>query len=66
MLLTVVVDTLGRAKSVQIKTSSGHDRLDQAARKGVERWTFVPGKRGGVPVETTVEVPIPFGLDPPQ
>ena len=60
VLLAVVVDADGRAKSVSIKTSSGYERLDQSALKAVSAWTFVPGKRNGVPVEMTVEVPIRF------
>jgi protein TonB len=60
VLLSVLVDAEGRAKAVSIKTSSGFERLDQSALQAVTGWTFVPGKRNGVPVEMTVDVPIRF------
>ncbi len=64
VLLTVVVDPEGRPKSISVKTSSGYERLDQAALKAVSGWSFVPGKRNGVPTEMAVEVPIRF--KPPE
>ena len=60
VLLSVLVDAEGRAKAVSIKTSSGFERLDQSALQAVTGWTFVPGKRNGVAVEMTVDVPIRF------
>ena len=36
--------------------------LDQSAMKGVRKWTFHPGKRGGEAVEMWVKVPIRFRL----
>lgn len=64
VLLAVVVDAEGHAKSVSVKISSGFERLDQAALKAVTGWSFVPGKRNGVPTEMAVEVPIRF--KPPE
>lgn len=64
VLLAVVVDAEGRPKSISVKMSSGFERLDQAALKAVAGWTFVPGKRNGVPAEMAVEVPIRF--KPPE
>ena len=64
VLLAVVVDAEGHPKSVSVKISSGFERLDQAALKAVTGWTFVPGKRNGVPTEMAVEVPIRF--KPPE
>lgn len=64
VLLAVVVDAEGRPKSVSVKITSGFERLDQAALKAVTGWTFVPGKRNGVPTEMAVEVPIRF--KPPE
>jgi protein TonB len=64
VLLAVVVDAEGRPKSISVKTSSGYERLDQAALKAVAGWTFVPGKRNGVPSEMAVDVPIRF--KPPE
>jgi protein TonB len=60
--LSVLVGADGRPKDVKIKTSSGFERLDRAAREAVLGWTFVPGKRAGVPEEMWYDLPMPFKL----
>lgn len=60
VILGVLVGVDGRAKEVGVKTSSGYERLDQAAREAVLEWAFVPGKRNGAAVEMWVDVPIRF------
>jgi protein TonB len=61
VLLEVVVAPDGRASRVSVHQSSGHPMLDTSAADTVRtRWRFVPARRGGVPVESTVTVPIRF------
>ena len=60
VILHVLVGVDGRVREVSLKSSSGFERLDQAAREAVLAWTFVPGKRNGAAVEMTVDVPIRF------
>ena len=60
--LLVLVGVDGRAKEVKVKTGSGFERLDRAAREAVVGWTFVPAKRAGVPEDMWYELPIPFRL----
>lgn len=62
VLVRVLVTDTGLAKDVQIKSSSGFFRLDNAALEAVTHWRFVPGKRGGVPGTMWFTVPITFGL----
>lgn len=62
VVLRVTVSSEGRPQAVSLHQSSGFDRLDQAAIKGVKRWRFVPAKRGEQPVESTVNVPVQFTL----
>ena len=62
VILSVLVQPDGKAKTVEVKTSSGRKILDQAATQTVQRWTFVPARRGETPVEGWVEVPIDFRL----
>ena len=62
VLLRVFVDVEGRAEQVELKSSSGFPRLDQAAEDAVQRWKFVPAKRGNEVVATWVAVPIVFNL----
>jgi protein TonB len=48
---------------VQVRDSSGHPRLDEAARRAVQTWRFVPAKRGEEPVAAWVLVPVSFRLE---
>lgn len=60
--LRVVVSETGEALSVEIARSSGYSRLDDAARRAVARWRFVPSKRGSTPVQGIALVPLAFSL----
>lgn len=62
VVLRVFVDVEGRAEQIEIKSSSGFPRLDQAAEDAVRRWKFVPARRGDEVVATWVAVPIIFNL----
>ena len=63
VLLRVLVNVNGSADEVQLRTSSGYARLDEAARDTVRRWKFVPAKRGAEPVPAWVLIPISFRLE---
>ena len=64
VVLRVLVNTSGTADQVQVHASSGHVRLDESARDTVlQRWRFVPAKRGAQAIPAWVLIPISFGLD---
>ena len=63
VVLRVLVSVAGRAEDVQVRSSSGSVRLDDAARDAVRRWKFVPAKRGTEPVAAWVLIPISFRLE---
>lgn len=63
VILRVQVNAQGSANEVQVRTSSGFERLDEAARETVRRWRFAPAKRGGEPVPAWVLIPISFRLE---
>jgi periplasmic protein TonB len=63
VLLRVFVNAEGAAEQVQIRKSSGHELLDQAAHDTVHRWRFVPARQGDQPVAAWVLVPIVFRLE---
>ena len=63
VILRVSVTPQGTADNVEIKTSSGSARLDEAAQKTVRTWKFVAAKRGDTPVQSWVLVPIIFKLE---
>jgi protein TonB len=62
VVLRVHVSDDGTPTQVQLKTSSSHPRLDDAALEAVRRWRFVPARRGDAPVAAWVLVPISFSL----
>lgn len=63
VILRVLVNPAGTADKVELRTSSGFDRLDDAALDAVRRWRFVPARQGDQPVTAWVLVPIVFTLE---
>ena len=63
VLLRVRVNAGGQAEDVQVKTGSGHPRLDDAALSTVKQWRFVPARQGDQPVAAWVLVPIVYRLE---
>ncbi|MEP7156016.1 MAG: energy transducer TonB [Betaproteobacteria bacterium] len=63
VILRVLIGLDGTAQQSEIATSSGHDRLDQAALETVKKWRYVPGKRNGVAEAMWFNVPINFVLE---
>lgn len=63
VLLRVLVNEQGMPEKIELKESSGFDRLDKAALNAVQRWRFVPGKRNGVPESMWNIVPVNFVLE---
>jgi protein TonB len=63
VVLNVLIGIDGKAQKAEIAKSSGFERLDAAALATVQRWRYVPGKRGGVPEEMWFKVPLAFVLD---
>ncbi|MEW6678458.1 MAG: energy transducer TonB [Pseudomonadota bacterium] len=62
VLLRVHVSPEGVASQVEIRESSGFERLDHAAREAVLRWHFVPARQGDQAVAGWVLVPISFSI----
>ena len=62
VMLHVFVAADGQASKVDIRESSGFERLDRAARDVVQRWRFVPARQGDKAVAAWVLVPISFSL----
>ena len=63
VLLHVFVNPAGRPEKIEVRTSSGYARLDQAAREAVQQWHFVPARQGDEAVGAWVLVPITFVLE---
>lgn len=62
-VVRVLIGVDGLPQRSEILTSSGFDRLDQAAMTTVMRWRYVPGKRGGTPEAMWFNVPINWVLE---
>lgn len=63
VVLRVLVSTAGTAQDVEVRTSSGFERLDRAAIDAVRRWRFVPARRGAETIAAWALVPVLFQLD---
>ncbi len=57
------IEVNGSASQAEVRTSSGYERLDQAALQTVKRWRYLPGKRGGVPEAMWFNIPVQFVLE---
>jgi protein TonB len=62
VMLRVLIDESGHAKAVEIYKSSGHPRLDEAARAAVARAVFKPYMDGGTARAAAAIVPVEFTL----
>jgi protein TonB len=62
VVLRVLIDESGHAKAVEIYRSSGHPRLDEAARAAVARAIFKPYVDGGIARSAAAIVPVEFSL----
>ncbi len=62
VLLRVHVLANGKPDKLEIAQSSGRKTLDDAALAAVRNWTFVPAKRGSMPIDGWTTVPIEFRL----
>lgn len=60
VVLRVRVLPDGSAGGVEVKKSTGHKVLDDAAINAVKGWKFSPAKRGNTPVEGGVNVTLDF------
>ncbi len=63
VILRVLVSPEGVPQQLELRTTSGHARLDQAALEAVRRWRFLPARRGTEPLPAWVLVPLTFSLD---
>jgi periplasmic protein TonB len=62
VMLRVLIDESGHARAVEIYKSSGHPRLDEAARAAVARAIFKPYVDGGIARAAAAIVPVEFSL----
>jgi protein TonB len=63
VVVAVYMDTEGLPQQVQVVQSSGFERLDRAAVKGVKRARFRPYTENGLPLAGWARIPIPFELE---
>ena len=63
VVMRVYVSSAGAPERIELQTSSGSPRLDQAAREALARWRFVPARRGSEAVGAWLLVPIVFRLE---
>jgi len=62
VVLRVLIDEAGHARQIEVHQSSGHPRLDEAARQAVFRALFRPYIQNGAAQRALVMIPIEFAL----
>lgn len=63
VLLKVKVAKNGHPVKVLVAKSSGHQILDEAAVKTVEKWRFSPSRAGNITFASWVRIPVRFLLE---
>ena len=63
VVIRVLIDKHGKPQQGDIRQSSGHSRLDQAALRAVMNWRYVPGRRDRVAQDMWFNVPVHFALE---
>jgi protein TonB len=63
VLIYAVISPAGTCARAEVRVTSGHPLLDEAALRAVRSWRFVPASRDGQPVAAGVEIPIVFRLE---
>ena len=58
----VMVQADGRVAEAALEQSSGHAPLDRSALRTVRGWKFHPARRGSLPVQSEVLIPVIFRL----
>jgi len=62
VLLRLSISARGGVASVEVVESSGHPRLDRAARDALLAWRFEPATLAGEPIASTLLHPVTFRL----
>ena len=63
VVMKVLVGADGTVKQIDVKQTSGFERLDRAAMAAMKTWRFVPGKRNGVAEAMWTDAPFRWKLD---
>jgi periplasmic protein TonB len=63
VVLRVLIDEKGQACDIEIESSSGHARLDHAAKAAIAQAMFRPYVEDGAPRRALVLIPIEFSLN---
>jgi protein TonB len=61
VVLSVIVDTEGKAREIKVLKSLGMG-LDEKAVEAVEKWKFKPGMKAGAPVNVRAQIEVNFRL----
>lgn len=63
VVLEVSIGADGKVTSAKVNKSSGDRRLDRAAAEAVQRWSYEPRLKDGVPAASSVRVRVQFKLE---
>jgi TonB family protein len=61
VLLSIIVDTQGRAQNIHVVKSLGMG-LDEKAIEAIQKWKFKPAMKDGTPVNVRAQIEVNFRL----
>ncbi|HEU4814284.1 MAG TPA: energy transducer TonB [Xanthomonadaceae bacterium] len=62
VVLLIHIDAQGNVLDIEVERSSRNRDLDRSAVQAARRWRFNPAIENGVPVRSTVRIPVDFTL----
>ena len=63
VVLLIHIDAQGNVLDIEVERSSRNRDMDRNAVRAARRWRFNPAVENGVPVPSTVRVPVDFTLN---
>ena len=63
VVMTIMVDSNARPIDAMINDSSGNPAFEKAALGAIDKMTFEPARRNGMPVDGTIQFKLKFSID---
>jgi len=60
IVLKFVVDKNGKAKNIEVESSTHDEIFEESAVKALKKWRFAPGEKNGEKVSTLVYLPVRY------
>ncbi len=62
VIVRLLINKFGEISNLSLSKSSGYKRLDESAINTVQKWKFIPAKKGSETFDSFVEIPFVFSI----